>query len=416
MPYIQDDRAAQVVMEEILHKGVESGRNLLEHVTTNAPRDSLVRGRALGFRFPDIARVSATPAPASGLPFAIEDMEVSKPAGAPALPSSTLLLDVPGQESVTLHQHALAQLCERAAVPVPKPYLDRLVEHGRKPDGTYAVEDAWSRRLALDLLAESYGKSAAANSRYLVRSVPGATPELPRVAKGFLSDKYRRLDSMPILDAFAGASRELGLQPYDSVLGELRYSLRAVYPRVFSPMPGEWLILGVAWSNSDFGAGKHALSTFLLRLTCLNGATFRDSLSEVHLGARLPDDLAFSQRTLDLDTKTNISAMQDVLRTSFTKERMDATVETLRRAEEKQVDWRTMRSALAKNLLVEELKKVEDLFKNTDDVTILPPGQSAYRLSNAVSWLAGKTPDGDRKLELSRLSGKILEGDLKQAA
>lgn len=414
MPYIQNDQAAQVVMEEILHKGTEAGRSLLDHVTVNAPRDVLARGKALGFRFPDLARAAAAPA-AGAVPFDLDEIEVSKP-GAPKLPSSSLLLEVPGQDAVTIHTHALGQLCERAEVPVPKAYLDRLVENGRKPDGTYAPEDAWSRRLALDLLAESYGRSSSANARFLVRSVPGATPEAPRVAKGFLSDKYRRLDSMPILDAFAGASRELGLQPYDSVLGELRYSLRAVYPRVLSPMPGEWLILGVEWSNSDFGAGKHAVRTFLLRLTCLNGATFKDSLAEVHLGARLPDDLAFSQKTLDLDTKTNISALQDVLRTTFTRERMDATVETLRRAEAKQVDWRTMRTALSKTLLVEELRKVEDSFKNTDDVTILPPGQSAYRLSNAVSWLAGKTVDGDRKLELSRIAGKILEGDLKQAA
>jgi hypothetical protein len=414
MAYIQDDRQAAVVMEEILHKGIDAGSRLLDHVTVNAPKDALVRGRALGFRFPDVARVDPTePPPALG--FKLEDLEVSKPAP-PALPASTLLLDLPGQDSVTLHNNALGQLCERAEVPIPKAYLDRLVENGRKPDGSYAREDAWSRSLALDLLTESYRKSSTANARFLVRSVPGATPELPRVAKGFLSDKYRRLDSMPILEAFAGAARDLGLQPYDSVLGDLRYSLRAVYPRVFSPMPGEWLVLGVEWSNSDFGNGKHALRVFLLRLACLNGATFKDSLSEVHLGARLPDDLAFSAETLRLDTATNISALQDVLRTSFTRERMDNVVATLRRAEEKQVDWRTMKTALSKKLLVEELKKVEDSFKNTDDVTILPGGQSAYRLSNAISWLAGKTPDGDRKLELSRLAGQVLEGDLRQAA
>ena len=33
---------------------------------------------------------------------------------------------------------------------------------------------------------------------------------------------------------------------------------------------------------------------------------------------------------------------------------------------------------------------------------------AVWRLSNAVSWVAGKTEDAERKLEISKVAGQIL--------
>jgi hypothetical protein len=42
------------------------------------------------------------------------------------------------------------------------------------------------------------------------------------------------------------------------------------------------------------------------------------------------------------------------------------------------------------------------------DVVELPPGQTVWRLSNAISWLAKNTEDDRRRLELERLAGEVM--------
>ena len=73
----------------------------------------------------------------------------------------------------------------------------------------------------------------------------------------------------------------------------------------------QFVALGVDWSTSDYGRGKLSVRSHILRLVCMNGATMQDTLGEVHLGGRLADNIEFSNRTLELDTKTTASAMRD---------------------------------------------------------------------------------------------------------
>ena len=45
---------------------------------------------------------------------------------------------------------------------------------------------------------------------------------------------------------------------------------------------------------------------------------------------------------------------------------------------------------------------------NSADTVNMPAGNSMWRLSNAISWVAGKTEDAERKLEISKVAGQIL--------
>ena len=38
----------------------------------------------------------------------------------------------------------------------------------------------------------------------------------------------------------------------------------------------------------------------------------------------------------------------------------------------------------------------------------MPAANSMWRLSNAVSWVAGKAEDAERRLETSKVAGQIL--------
>jgi len=53
---------------------------------------------------------------------------------------------------------------------------------------------------------------------------------------------------------------------------------------------------------------------------------------------------------------------------------------------------------------------VKDVFSSAD-VEKLPPGQTSWRFSNAVSWLANEVEDEHRKLELQELAGTLLPKD-----
>jgi len=45
---------------------------------------------------------------------------------------------------------------------------------------------------------------------------------------------------------------------------------------------------------------------------------------------------------------------------------------------------------------------------NSPDTVNMPQGNCLWRLSNVVSRVAGKTEDAERKLEISKLAGQIL--------
>lgn len=329
--------------------------NLFEHAATAIPVDSIVKGRALDFVYEEGQGLKA----------------------------------VYGGVGCRIHKHALQQIAAKAGV--PGAYLAGLV------DG----EHAWQKALASTILDRHF-HDGAPQQRFLARATQN---EL----RGFLSDRYRRLDSRPLLEKFAETCQEVGAVPVDGHVTDTRLALKAVLPMVFEPVAGEVMCLGVEWGNSDYGAAKHAVRAFILRLTCLNGATMEDSLAQVHLGGRLAEDIQLSQRTYDLDTRASVSALGDIVKGVLGPARVNTLLAGIKAADEKHIEWKGMRTQLARRLLKNELQAVEAAYQS-EDVINLPPGKTLWRASNAVSWVAGKTESEDRKLELQRIAGEVLNG------
>jgi hypothetical protein len=65
-----------------------------------------------------------------------------------------------------------------------------------------------------------------------------------------------------------------------------------------------------------------------------------------------------------------------------------------------------------------ELKKLKAITKgerdtivdafNSPDVEMMPAGNTLWRLSNAISWVAQKADGDDRRLELEKIAGDLL--------
>src|SRR5947209_11239060 len=133
-----------------------------------------------------------------------------------------------------------------------------------------------------------------------------------------------------------------------------------------------------------------------------------ECLRQVHLGKRLSEDVAYSQRTYELDTQTVASAVSDIIEMELSPDRINSYQMAVRQAHEQHLDPRSATAALKKRLTNQEIEAVTEAF-NSPDVVNLPPGQTVWRMSNAISWVAGQTENPERKLQLMQVAGSYLK-------
>ena len=178
-------------------------------------------------------------------------------------------------------------------------------------------------------------------------------------------------------------------------------------PEIYEPIPGEVVAYGLSLENSDFGNGALSIRAYLLRIWCTNLAITEETMRQVHLGKRLDDNLIYSQRTYELDAKTTVSALKDVVRLQLDSRSLTNRMEAVRMAAAKEINPTSARELLKKALNKGEAEAAMNAY-NSPDVYNLPAGQTAWRLSNAISWIAGQTEEPERKLELMRVAGEVL--------
>jgi hypothetical protein len=178
-------------------------------------------------------------------------------------------------------------------------------------------------------------------------------------------------------------------------------------PEVYEPIPGEMIAYGLSLENSDFGNGALSVRAYLLRIWCSNLAITQREMRQVHLGRRLDDSVLYSQRTCELDAETTVSALRDVIGAQLNADALRRRMDSVRLAHEQSVDARSARELLRKTLLKAESEAVIEAY-NSPDTQNLPAGNTTWRLSNAISSVAGNTGDPERKLELMKFAGEVL--------
>lgn len=351
-------------LEEIVDTGTANASKLIERVMTEVPQDSLVKASSMIF---DVGRDGAV------------EFQAPRPADA----------------RWDVHRNALTQIAGRASIPMK--YLDGLLVPDESRVEHITKDNGWRRELAQRTLQEHFLHDP---KRYLVRSVNGE-------ARGFLSDRYRRLDSRPLLEAFVQEAKGLGAVPFEGIGSDVRVFLRAIVPTVLEPVPGEAMVLGLEWANSDFGRGTFSIRSFVLRLVCLNGMIGMNHTRQVHLGGRLQDsDIEYSSRTYAYDTRTMVSATRDVVRGALSEKAIERQLDAVRAAHEQPTTWAQAFRRVSKQLTKSEAEATRVAFEGPDVVN-LPPGLTDWRFSNALSWVANSAEDPERKAELQELAGKV---------
>lgn len=288
------------------------------------------------------------------------------------------------EKPLTIHDHALQQIAERARLPWS--FVGELREKG-----------GWG----LDLLNHNLREIVSRQDRrLLVREVNGE-------ARGVLTAKFRRLDNRPIVDAFMGACQRLGLVPIEGHALDTKVAITAVLPMVFEPIPNEVMAVGYTLSNSDFGDGALSLRGFLRRLWCTNDATMDEALRQVHLGRELDENFEFSERTYRLDTERSVSMVQDVAGREIAPDRVNQLLDVIRKANEEEVTPGRIKEFLKRHVTKGEAERITEAY-NGADVVNLPPGNTSWRFSNAISWIAGQTTDEYKKLDLMKIAALAL--------
>lgn len=289
--------------------------------------------------------------------------------------------------SSPMSDHAFAQLSDR----IGAPYLRTLVSDSREED------QGWRATLAEHVAREH---STHSEDRFLVRRVDGQV-------RGVLSDRFKRLDSRPLLDSFIGAVSAMGAIPVGGHATETRVAIRCILPQIHEPTEGECVVYGLNWQNSDFGAASYSVAFFTMRLVCLNGMVAHSVLKKTHLGSRLDEAMLYSNRTIELDTEALRSATVDTVRAYLAPERLTERTDRIRALASQELDLNAQLKSLSKILNKGELDALKTAYEGPDELN-MPSGNTAWRFANALSWVANAPKIAeDRKLELQSLAGKL---------
>ena len=303
---------------------------------------------------------------------------------------NALMMNMP-EGQFSLHSNAVGQLADRMGV--PQRYLR-----------TLAGGEEWERQLAATILNQH--SDWTQRSRVLVRTVG-------MQVRGVLSDSYRRLNSVQILTAFVEEAAGQGAVISDAYMNDTKVWAETILPQpivVPTAKNGDVVIFaGARFSTSDYGDGAVDMRAFMLNGACLNGMVRESVMKQVHLGSKLPDSLALSQKTYELDTKTTVSAVRDLTRGLFSTDNIREKAYEIQGASEMEVDLEKEIKKLTSSgaLLKAEGQEVEKLLMKNDPEDGVQGGATLWKLTQAITAHARDlTPERSR--ELHEISGHLL--------
>lgn len=302
----------------------------------------------------------------------------------------TLMMNMP-DGAFTMHDNAVMQIADRMGI--PSRYLRNLSEGA-----------PWAKMLAAHLLNQH--SDWTQRSRVLVRTVGSQV-------RGILSDSYRRLNSVEILTAFIQEAAGQGAVISDAYMNDTKVWAETILPTPLS-IPtrnnGEVIIFaGARFSTSDYGDGAVDMRAFLLNGACLNGMVRESIMKQVHLGSKLPDTLALSQQTYELDTKTTVSAVTDLTKGLFSRDNLMQKALEIQGASEQEVDFDHELRRLTQSgiLLKTEGREVEKILMRNNPEDGVQGGATLWKLTQAITAHA-RDLSPERSRELHEISGSLM--------
>lgn len=369
VPYaVAAEKAAQWAKEKfhrLINSGREKGEALVKYLVENQPRDSMYPSRALDF---EVAQATL---------------------GRTGSPYGVLAVRNPEYGLMPFHANAVTQACAKAGI--PKLYMNTLLKDGQEGLLAYNFNQRFQNQPCL---------KDGSPRKYRLRAIGNEV-------RGMVSDRYPLWDSNLLLAEFLSGTKNHGGLVVDARVTDTKFSIKVVIPVLFEPLQNEVMLFGASLKNSDFGDGKYDISGTVIRLVCTNLMTTESIFSKIHLGRRLDETIVFSKETYESDTRTLALATKDVVKNYLSPENVGGYVKAIQVAGEREIDADAVLEGLRNRgkLSRVEIGDVKNVFRSAD-VENLPPGNTAWRLSNALSFFA-QSVEPSRALELEAVAGAV---------
>jgi hypothetical protein len=196
-----------------------------------------------------------------------------------------------------------------------------------------------------------------------------------------------------------------------------------VLPQILHPLNDESIVIGVRVYSSDYGCGAFDVREYIMRLICVNGMVGERLFRQVHHGGLIGGDeggIDWSHRTLMLGQRTVISAMQDAMDRVFDPKRITAIEAQWSEAAGDQINTESVVQGLRRSGVIgigigKELVK---MVKEEERVEVLPDTgakETRLRLAQALSFLAQREKNADRRSDMEEAAGDIMKQTRKAA-
>lgn len=290
-----------------------------------------------------------------------------------------------GDKTFGINDHAHGQIADRLAIPTK--YYDRL--RAEQPALLAANVNTWFK---------------AKPERRMFRTIDGTT-------RAFLSDKFARLDDEHFAETVLPVVMDVpGAEVVSCAITDTKTHIKFVSRKMLRDVKaGDTIAFGIAFSNSEVGAGAITANLFTERLVCTNGMiSSEDVFRSAHLGGRHGGrDLGeiFKLDTIQADGKATMLKLRDFARDVLNDRFIDGHVEKLRAiagVEVKDPEQAVIKLAKNHGFTEGERKSVlAHLIKGGD--------LSLFGLAQAVTRTAEDLADYNRATDFERVGGKMLD-------
>ena len=237
--------------------------------------------------------------------------------------------------------------------------------------------------------------------------------------RAFLSDRYRRLDNLELVDHVLPVIAAMkGCEIASCDVTETHLYLKVINKTMKTEIvPGDIVQAGFVVSNSEIGLGALKVEPLVYRLVCKNGLISKVlAHKKYHTGRQVEDtDNAYelySDATLAQDDKAYFMKVQDIVSAAVDETKFMLTVNKLRMA-------KNLKTGDDPVQTVEVLGDRYVLNKN-ERASILRhfimAGEfTQYGLVNAVTRSSQDVADYNRATELERIGGTLLDESVESA-
>lgn len=299
-----------------------------------------------------------------------------------------------GPENFTINSFAIKQVAEK--LKIPSTYLTALL-----------AGEEWQKTLGYEIMNTHNGWLD--RSKILVRAIGNEV-------RGVLSDSYRRLDSQLIFGSHIGEVFNNGAQLSDAFMDDTKLMVESILPQpieLVTPKNGViYLAFGTRISTSDYGDGALELRSFIMQGVCLNGAVRESVLKQIHLGSKLPENMALSAETYRLDSQASASAIRDLTKNLYSTDVIKNRMIEVNAASDMTVDPVTELRNLygVGKLLKGERDSIGELLMQNREEDGLNGESTLWKLTQGITAFANKENISERRrFELQEVAGSLFD-------